>query len=501
MWLRFNVATVSAVASKTNAPVIEAMFKVAFKTPEVFVLDATADKVATLNLNLAVAPGSFTLTAGDTDVVVTGSKALTLAAGSAAGSINASALTGVVTATVETGNLEITSGSGNDVLTITSTDALAVLDAGAGRDTVTVGHAAAGTITGGSGSDTLNVTAAVNLGSATITGFEVIDVNTYTVGIDADVVSGQSVVIDSGASGILQVRDALETVDLSLLTFSSSTTAATNVDVANRATMGTAASMNVTGSSVKDTIVLGNGTNNTNGAGGNDTITGGSGVDTIFGGSGDDRINTGDGTTNYVSGDAGADSILGGTGRDELLGGADNDTLIGGSGNDTLNGGDGADSISGGDGADTLTGGAGNDVFVFDTTTDSTVSAFDTIIDLGTGDTIMIASTTITLEAEDTAGTSTAAAIKDGIATFTHLTTAADWDTLAEKVALIDAVSAIATTESVMFTHDSTTFIYIQGGSSAANVIVKLTGVALPAEIDVVVSADGVSTGLAGFGG
>jgi hypothetical protein len=461
-------------------------------------LGTTSDTVETLNLNVAAAPGSFTLLAGTTDVVVTGSKALTLAAASSAGSVNASASTGVITATVDSDMLDVTGGSANDVLTITDTTADAILNAGPGNDSISVGVTAIGVIAGGTGSDTLTLTASSDLSGATISGVEVIALSTYNGTFDADLLSAQSVVISG--TGTLTISDPLTVLDLTSLQFAS--TAPVVVNATNsRTTLGTGSDITVLGSTQKDTITTGNGTNSVTGAAGNDTITGGSGVDTIFGGTGDDTISTGAGTTNYASGDGGSDSITGGTGRDTLLGGADNDTIDGAAGNDSIDGGTGADTINGGDGADTLTGGDGNDFFVFDITLASTVSAYDTIIDLGTGDTIVIGSATITMEATDTAGTSTSAAILDGIATFTHLTTATDWDTLVEKVALIDAVSAIGLNETVLFTHDSTTFMYIQGSVASENVIIKLTGVALPAEIDISNVGDGTSTGLAGFGG
>ncbi len=87
-----------------------------------------------------------------------------------------------------------------------------------------------------------------------------------------------------------------------------------------------------------ENIILGNGTNNVTGTGGDNIMTGGTGADTFDGSSGSDTLNGGDG----------------------------DDVLTGGGGLDTLNGGNGDDVLTGGTGNDTINGGAGDDRFVFD---------------------------------------------------------------------------------------------------------------------------------------
>ncbi|KFG69467.1 Ig-like domain-containing protein [Microvirga sp. BSC39] len=111
------------------------------------------------------------------------------------------------------------------------------------------------------------------------------------------------------------------------------------------------------------------------GGSGNDSVFGGSGNDRVYGGSGNDRVSGGNGTDkayggaghDHVYGNAGSDRLYGDAGNDRLSGGAGHDIIMGGSGRDTISGGSGDDRIYGGLGADILSGGAGRDSFVFDT--------------------------------------------------------------------------------------------------------------------------------------
>jgi hypothetical protein len=296
-------------------------------------LDATADTVATLNLNVATAPGSFKLTAGDTAVVATGSKALTLANTSSAASLNASAMTGVVTAEATTSLLEITTGAGKDVITVDSTSADIVVDTGAGNDTVDIGGAITGSIDGGTGTDKLDITAAVDISAATIANVEIIDLNTNSISVDEALVNAKNVVIDS--TGTVTVKNILNSLDLSGLTFAS--TAATNVNFTtnNDATLGQSANLSITGSANIDTIVTGDGTNSVDAGAGNDDVTGGDSVDTLVGGAGADDLDGGAGN-DALNGGAGADLLYGAGGNDSIVAGADSDAIAGGAGADTI---------------------------------------------------------------------------------------------------------------------------------------------------------------------
>jgi Ca2+-binding RTX toxin-like protein len=78
---------------------------------------------------------------------------------------------------------------------------------------------------------------------------------------------------------------------------------------------------------------------------------------------------TGIGNTlaNTIVGNAGANLLRGTGGNDTVTGGQGSDRIYGETGNDTLAGGPGNDTLAGGSGIDRLTGGPGNDIFRFDT--------------------------------------------------------------------------------------------------------------------------------------
>jgi len=80
----------------------------------------------------------------------------------------------------------------------------------------------------------------------------------------------------------------------------------------------------------RDLLVLGDGDEQIDGAGGNDSVYAGDGKDIISGGDGDDTL----------WGQRGNDYLDGGDGDDLLRGGLENDHLFGGDGNDVLDGAD-----------------------------------------------------------------------------------------------------------------------------------------------------------------
>ncbi|ORF36512.1 calcium-binding protein [Snodgrassella alvi] len=124
-----------------------------------------------------------------------------------------------------------------------------------------------------------------------------------------------------------------------------------------------------------DYIDGGYGNDYLDGGTGNDTVYGGGGNDVIYGGEGNDFLSGGNamnindtdtaGGNDTILGGDGNDTILGGEGDDLLQGDEGNDYLSGGNGNDRLYGGDGLDWLLGGKGNDYLNGGTGDDYFVF----------------------------------------------------------------------------------------------------------------------------------------
>lgn len=121
-----------------------------------------------------------------------------------------------------------------------------------------------------------------------------------------------------------------------------------------------------------DVLDGGVGNNTIFGGDGNDTlgapdssgfnyIRGGLGGDAIFGGSGYDDINGNQGEDTITGGDGGNDWLLGGQGNDQVSAFAGNVIINGNLGNDTVTGGPGNDTVRGGQAEDIVRGGAGND--------------------------------------------------------------------------------------------------------------------------------------------
>jgi Ca2+-binding RTX toxin-like protein len=300
-------------------------------------LDATGDTVSTLNLTVSAAPGTFVLTAGDTDVVATGSKALVLTNTSTAGSFNASAMTGAVSAETDSDFATLTTGSGAD--TITNGDTASVINTGSGNDSISdagVGLASGKSINGGDGTDTLTVTATADFSAGTLSNIEYVDIDTGVTASVADAfVNGTSIAFTN--DGVLAVKKITANLDLSNHTFSDSAHTVVVDYVTNKATtLGSTSATTITGSSVADTIDTHGGADTITAGSGNDDVDAGDGADTIYGQGGNDTLD----------GEGGADYIDGGAGNDTILGGDGADTIVAGAGEDVITGGALADSIS-----------------------------------------------------------------------------------------------------------------------------------------------------------
>ena len=190
-------------------------------------------------------------------------------------------------------------------------------------------------------------------------------------------------------------------------------------------------------------------------------------------------------------------------------------TIEGGSGKDTIVGGAGADYIIARGGANVLTGGAGTDVFSFDKG-DSPYTAINEITDLSSSDRVQYGtSATLTRVAESTtaAGSNTLATtggIADAGGTFTvnangvfafSATTSSGIDSIAKKVGIL--ASQVSTDSFGYFAHDGVNYLYIDGGTTAADAtVVKLTGISLPSDVPTFDNADaaGSPTGITGVG-
>lgn len=118
---------------------------------------------------------------------------------------------------------------------------------------------------------------------------------------------------------------------------------------------------------------------------GNRTLTDTLGVDTIQAAAlqGNAVINLNAGVASTLGG--GTLTIGNGTLIENAISGAGNDTLTGNTLANQLRGNAGNDTLMGGGGADTLIGGSGNDIFVFNSASESSSAAFDTVLDFVTG--------------------------------------------------------------------------------------------------------------------
>jgi len=122
---------------------------------------------------------------------------------------------------------------------------------------------------------------------------------------------------------------------------------------------------------------------------------------TISGGSSNDTLTGGTGNDSIV-GNAGNDTIsLVANGNNTVDGGAGNDSITGGSGNDVVTAGDGNDNLVGATGDDNLNAGAGDDIF---TLTWTDITATDTINGGDGIDVISTTDTTVNLNSTATSG-------------------------------------------------------------------------------------------------
>ena len=122
---------------------------------------------------------------------------------------------------------------------------------------------------------------------------------------------------------------------------------------------------------------------------GNDSISAGIGNDILFGSNGADILDGGEGidTIDYrdennfgVTVDLFSNSASGGQAEGDLISNFEN--ISGSEFDDVLTGSDDDNELMGREGSDTLTGGEGDDIFQFEEASDSTLSDFDTIVDL-----------------------------------------------------------------------------------------------------------------------
>jgi RHS repeat-associated protein len=306
----------------------------------------------------------------------------------------------------EVEGLDLLGGSGNDTVNVTATTYKSWIRSGAGNDTVSTG-AGDDRLEGGDGDDTLRggagnengfnwyFTFGSNYLEAGIYGGNGNDQLFGEAGNDHlfgeagnDTLNGGDGddYLDPG-TGVNQSIGGLG-IDVLRLNFS---TATTPITVTYTSTTSGTASDGSTFREVEGFDLLGgtgNDSFNFTAATYRSWVRSGTGNDTVSAGSGDDRIEGGDGD-DILRGGAGNESgsnwyfAFGTNFLDGgLYGGSGNDQLFGESGNDNLLGEAGNDVLNGGTGNDTITGGSGVDHFRFDINTAfNSTIGIDTITD------------------------------------------------------------------------------------------------------------------------
>ncbi|BAZ50193.1 hemolysin-type calcium-binding protein [Nostoc sp. NIES-4103] len=274
-------------------------------------------------------------------------------------------------------SLSLTTGSASDSINITA--AVVSVSGGYGNDSITTG-AGNDNLNGGDGNDTLNAGA----GDDTIDGGGGIDSIAGGAGYDylnldlSNYIVPVTVTYTNTSSGTVSNGTTFKEIEyLNLTTGSASDT----INV-------TAAVASVSGGYGNDSITTGAGNDNLSGGDGNDTLNAGAGDDTIYGGAGIDSIAGGAGydylnldLSNYIVPltvtytNTGSGTVSNGTTFKEieslrLITGSASDSINvtaavayveAGYGNDSITTGAGNDTLYGGDGNDTLNAGAGND--------------------------------------------------------------------------------------------------------------------------------------------
>lgn len=161
---------------------------------------------------------------------------------------------------------------------------------------------------------------------------------------------------------------------------------------------------------------------------------------------------------NTLVGGSGSDEINGGTANDSLTGGAGDDTIVGGQGNDTLVGGIGNDLLNGGDGADSLDGGDGNDRMV--------ASAGDSVVGGAGTDTVVLNGNRADFIVTDT---QTAILLTDPTGGVVRLIKTVGVNTT-ENIQFNDQLVAVSTLVSVTPPPSGKTDVVVATGSEPANV-------------------------------
>ncbi|MFZ4068025.1 MAG: beta strand repeat-containing protein, partial [Phenylobacterium sp.] len=414
---------------------------------DIYVIDSASDMVVEVaasgwdqvEVAIATAGGTYSLTGDVESAILTSSVAFNLTGNSLANTLTGNAAINRLDG--GGGADTLTGGAGDDTYVVDSIGDTLVELAGGGVDLALVGINAVG------GSWTLQdqVENAQLLGTLafSLTGNALANVltgnsaaNILSGGAGADTLAGglgdDVYVVDSLSDSVIEATGAgTDHVRVAMAAAGGTYVLAANVE---KATLDNAVAFNLTGNALAN-VLTGNAlANRIEGGDGGDTLSGGAGADTLAGGAGDDvyilddtldqvvetagagvdtvqfllatpgsTFTLGAEVENGVLVSAGLVNLAGNSAANVLTGGGGANLLSGGGGADTLSGGLGNDTVSGGTGADRLIGGAGSDVFRFEGLPDA---GADLITDFAAGvDKLLLSLAAFTGIAGSAAGT------------------------------------------------------------------------------------------------
>jgi serralysin len=304
------------------------------------------------------------------------------------GSASGDTITGTTSAN------SIFGGNGGDA--IDGNGGTDVLSGEGGNDTFQIDFGYAGSINGGSGTDTV-ISNDNDLGSLSFAEVEILDAQTTNLyATVAQLASFSTITPGAGGTNFYAfLEGAGGTLDFSTR-FVSPVLLQVEAGMSTSAVQltGTAHADFFIGSNFDDTLAGGLGNDTIYGGGGNDNLSGGSGNDTMYGNGGNDTYfvgsasdevfeTAGQGTSDWVA--TSVSYTLGAGVQVEKLGTTSNGgisaiNLTGNAFAQTITGNAGANILNGKAGNDTMTGGGGADAFVFDTTPNTTTN-YDHITD------------------------------------------------------------------------------------------------------------------------
>lgn len=393
---------------------------------DVYVVDSASDLVVEaagggwdqVEVGIATAGGTYSLTGDVESAILTSSLAFNLTGNNLANTLTGNAAANRLDGGA--GSDTLTGGAGDDTYVVDSIGDTLIEAAGGGVDLAEVGI----NVTGGSWTLPDQVENARLLGNLAFSlngnGFANVltgnaAANTLSGGAGADTLVGGAgddvYVIDSLSDSVVEAAGAgIDQVRVAVTSAGGNYVLAANVE--NAILVNTVA-YDLTGNALAN-VLTGNAlANRIDGGDGGDSLTGGGGADTLIGGAGDDvyvlddaldqvveAAGGGVDTVQFLLSTTGATftlgaevengtllstglvNLVGNAAANLLTGGGGSNLITGGAGADTISGGTGDDTLSGGTGADRLTGGAGYDVFRFDSLPDA---GADLITDFAVG--------------------------------------------------------------------------------------------------------------------